>query len=681
MKALFQALDFSQMIPGNSDISEENLENALEILLTHLSSKPNPVLEEFSSRVRLAGDKSEPDLVLLDTFNFQNTVDEVPRTETGGLDWAWLGPKGDKEWGWALNRHYFFRYLLDAYDRTGDPRYGERLDFLIQDWVVSNPPPEPYAPTPQWRALEAALRLSSAWCEVFYKFHPAPVFSDATKLLMLSSIPVHVDLIRTNHVPAGNILVMQLVAMLFAAAFFPEFRDASDWVTFVLPQLERETLEIQVYPDGVQKELTQHYHYVATINFDDALRVSKFLPRGVSPAFRDRVQLMWDYLARTRRPDGSSLLNNDSDLDDYRPILQTRVDEYAQLEWAWLISGGNEGHPPAGKVLSVAYPWAGHLISRDSWADDANWSFFDFGPYGTGHQHRDMLHLSVSAFGRQVLVDSGRYTYQRDVWRSFFFQATRAHNTVEVGRFGQREYTREAEAPASTQYLLTPQIDYAVGRYAGGYGFDWSEVTAFPGFDATWGPYLEAHDDILDPAAGGIALRGPVTHSRAVCFVKGRYWVILDQVDVGYPVEIAVHWHFHPQCIVHQDPDGSVFTDDATVGNLRLIPLGKVSWQVDLTRGQEDPFPQGWYSVEYGLKEPATCATYSGNLSGSTVFGWLLLPARGHPNKPVEALLNPQPPGRFQIRLAEDPSPAIIDMSVDPAHPACNVFQEKPNSP
>ena len=65
------------------------------------------------------------------------------------------------------------------------------------------------------------------------------------------------------------------------------------------------------------------------------------------------------------------------------------------------------------------------------------------------------------------------------------------------------------------------------------------------------------------------------------------------------------------------------------MGNLRVEAVGDVEWKVDLVRGQEKPFIQGWYSPRYGRKAPATVAVFSGRVEADATFAWLLLPARG----------------------------------------------------
>src|SRR5690606_15235854 len=102
---------------------------------------------------------------------------------------------------------------------------------------------------------------------------------------------------------------------------------------------------------------------------------------------------------------------------------------------------------------SVVYPWAGQLVMRSGYDVDAHWAFFDIGPWGTGHQHNDKLHLSVSAFGRDLLVDGGRFAYRGSLADKFrrYAVGSASHNVVLIDGNGQDAGPRVAEAPVAEE--------------------------------------------------------------------------------------------------------------------------------------------------------------------------------------------------------------------------------------
>jgi hypothetical protein len=238
---------------------------------------------------------------------------------------------------------------------------------------------------------------------------------------------------------------------------------------------------------------------------------------------------------------------------------------------------------------------------RNGWEAPAHWSLFDTGPYGTGHQHRDKLHLSVTAFGKDLLVDGGRYTH-RDyfsfdptIWRGYF-RSTFSHNTILIDGNGQKMGALRAGAAleAGTDYVHTPEYDYASGSFDDGYE----------------------------------NVEGRVVHRRSVLYLRDRYWVVLDQVETDRPRDLQVLWHYAPSCEVILEDQQAVSTN--TDGpNLRIVPAGTPNWDPRIIKGQEKPYIQGWYSADYGEKVPNPTLVYSTSIDQSATFAWVLVPKNG----------------------------------------------------
>ncbi|MBN2309247.1 MAG: heparinase, partial [Candidatus Hydrogenedentes bacterium] len=213
------------------------------------------------------GRDAAADAVLDGVFTNYRITAKVPTRPDGGLDWAYNGPDGDKEWGWGLNRHPWAGTLLRAYRTTGNPIYLDELDRLIQDWILVNPYPGKRNSTPQWRGLEVRSRAGGQWLPIFFGLQQADGFTPATRLLMLSSVPDHAHYARHFHARGGNWITMEMNGLASIAAAWPEFREAGAWADYAAERLLPE-MAAQVYPDGVQMELTSHYHRVALHSFE-----------------------------------------------------------------------------------------------------------------------------------------------------------------------------------------------------------------------------------------------------------------------------------------------------------------------------------------------------------------------------------------------------------------------------
>ena len=476
---------------------------------------------------------------------------------------------------------------------------------------MSNPVPKRRTNSTSWRALEASLRVLWVWPYCFFNLLSVEEFSPATRLLLLAALPDHAKYIRKCLTKGGNILVMQLNSVLNVGALWPEFKESATWIRDSYDALKIELLEKQVYEDGIQKELSNHYHYVTVINFQHSLHMAEKGGIQIDLACKERLWRMWEYYAYTTRPDGFGLLNNDSDRDDHRDNLIMAAKKFNEPFWEFIAKNGSLESKELGidrvQKTSFVSPWAGHLISRNNWQSGAQWSFFDFGPYGTGHQHRDKLHFSCAVFGADFLVDSGRYHYIRDNFRKKYFQETCAHNTILFDGRNQTWYQKATKTPIpEITYETAENYDFAIGKYDAGYKRCFNFRT----------------------------LVSNATHTRSMVYVKDFFWVIVDRIlpkalpliHQNYKIETL--WHFHPECNVDTSQYNSKTETglhaQRTEGNLSLIPLEE--WKYNLIRGKEEPSIQGWWSREYNHKTPAICSVCSTTVESEKVFTWIIIP-------------------------------------------------------
>lgn len=559
-------------------------------------------------------ERSDPraDALMKDTFDFWNVKATVPRTRKGTIDWSYNGTKGDPEWGWSLNDLYHCTTLANAYFKTGRREYVARADADIRDWILANPYPGRVTHRGRWRGLTTAARARNMMY-TFYGLQQVDDFSPAARLLMLASLSEHAQYLMLFHRrDAGNWTVSELAGLATIGAAWPEFDDSPGWRAFALEQMGQQMSQ-QVYPDGAHVELTTSYHRTTAENFERFLGVFGEFGYDLPDSLKTGVQKMWTYLALAMRPDGTGAENNDSERRDVRESLLAAARQYNRPDWIYIATNGRSGvAPDAGP--SVLFPWAGQVVMRSSWKADAHWAFFDIGPYGTSHQHRDKLHISIDALGRALLVDAGRYNYQRGKFRHYF-TGSAAHNVIRIDGGDQNPYTERAQSPvAAGEYGSTPEWDFARGIYDAGYE----------------------------------GVRGQAIHTRAIVYVRDRFWVVADRIETDRPRRIEALWHFAPDCSVTIE-NRSAVTADAGKGNLRIVPVGGMRWSAEIVAGREKPV-QGWHSGFYNEKEPAPVAVYTAELPGTTTFTWVLIPAPGRVPAASTTVLSSRPE-RVEVRI------------------------------
>jgi hypothetical protein len=431
------------------------------------------------------------------------------------------------------------------------------------------------------------------WSKVFFALQQDENLQSGTRLLMLMNLRNHAHYLRQFH-SDKNWVTMELSALALLAVAWPEYAASTGWIEYATQTLGEE-LDRQVYPDGAQKELSAHYHWISLANFEQLYDLRRKSEYAVPQSYEDRLVQMYQYLAAVVRPNGTGPLNNDGDLRTYAEELSAAADHYEQPEWRYISTQGEEGQRPE-RGPSRVLPWAGHLVSRSAWTPGSQWGFFDIGPWGLAHQHNDKLHLSIHTAGRDLLVDSGRFAYSGAVarrYRASYGRHSRGHNVVLIDGQGQKPGPKEARFPVpASQAFTTARYDFARGS-------------------------VDRFEDV----------RGSVEHKRAVLYVRDQAWLVVDRIKTDRPRTVETLWHFHPDCSVGQE-GASIHTTDEGVGNVR-VQAGGENWTVELVEGQLDPHPQGWYSPRYNQYTEATTAVARRRIEKTATFVWLIVPGRG----------------------------------------------------
>ena len=529
------------------------------------------------------------DTILKNVFTVQNVKGKVPYGADGHRDWYYKGPNNDREWAWLSNRHSQINQVYDAYLETGNPKYIEYIDLFLRDFIIKSMPyPGVKSRNSVWRGLEVSFR-AKVWTRLFYGLLKNEHFSPATHLLILSSLPDHAHYNRNFH-GSNNWLTMEISALATVATHFPEYKQSKEWLAYSKQSMIT-SMEDQVYPDGVQTELTSHYHNVSLRNFEQFKDLCDLVQEPLPEKYHHTLELMYQYIAHAVRPDGNRILNNDGDLGSDKHLILKGSEQFNHPEWNYIITNGVEGKQPSGNP-SYFFPWAGHLISRSGYDADAHWSFFDVGPWGSGHQHNDKLHLSIAAYGRDLLVDSGRFAYTGEVAKKFrgYAKSSAGHNVILIDGKGQSAGYKLATAAVSDSiFRLSPNFDFATGTF----------------------------DQFKQ-------LAGKALHQRAMMYVRDEFWVVVDRIETDQPRRVDALWHWHPSCNIVQEDQ--VTRTNNEKGNLTIIPVGSSSFEIQSVKGQETPTLQGWYSQEYNIFEPNTTTIYQTTIEKTSNLVWILAP-------------------------------------------------------
>lgn len=532
---------------------------------------------------------------------------------------------GDSKNVWEISRHQHFFTLCQAYLLSGDERYAEECLQQWEDWMAENP----YLRGINWASsLEVAFR-SWSWVWMIYFLLGSRALTGDRIGRIGHALGRNAKFISGNlsrYFAPNTHLLGEAFALFVIGLLFPELHSAADWHKHGQRVLEEE-MRKQVRNDGSHFEQSTFYHRYATEFFLCAAVLADRNGCPFSESYVQRLQKMLEFLLYTAKPSGSHPSIGDSDggrllpfgpfdAEDHRPILSTGAVYFEKPEFRkrldaideqtiWVlgtraIAKFEDLSPTSPLRTSRTFSDVGLVTMRSDWTEQAKLMIFDAGPQGpvhAGHGHADGLSFICSANGVDWLVDPGTYVYSASQpWRDYF-RSTAGHNTMAIDGVDQATPTdwfkwQDLPPVHLEKSLSQGRLDYAVGSHAG--------YTRLP---------------------------EPVHHRRRILFVKPDYWLVSDELTGVGSHQVAAFFHFAPGVSVSLLPNGCLATEQ----NERFLLLS-LAPGMQFRQVSEEELPiQGWYSKDYGHRQPATVLLGEIQTNVPRQFHWLLWPIKGDP--------------------------------------------------
>lgn len=533
---------------------------------------------------------------------------------------------GDIKYLWEPSRHAQLVTLAQAWHLTHEQKYADGCRTLLESWFDQCP----YPSGVHWTSsLEHSIRLVN-WSFAWHLLggDAAPIFEaaagEAFKQRWLTSVYQHCQFIAghfSRYSSANNHLLGELMGLFVASLTWPLWKHTAAWQNMAQRELEREML-LQNGADGVNREQANWYHHEVA----DMMIVSGLVARAngcdFSAAYWQRLRGMLQYIASIM--DAGGHVPNFGDADDaiisrldpdvgdvYRSLLATgavlfdcasfkfkagtfqagEIDDKTR----WLLGDAAASKFQAIGMSSVSlpmrkdFPNAGYYILGDRFETDREVRIVaDAGPLGylsiAAHGHADALSFTLSAGGKEILIDPGTYAYHTQrVWRDYF-KGTSAHNTLRID---------------------------GVDQSVSGGNFLWikhaqSQVVAIertPLADR----WIASHD-------GYARLKHPLIHRRELLFEKQHSRLqVTDELLGSGEHEVEMFWHFTEQCaVLANGRDVRVSCGDVVLSMTLPEEL-----RCNVYRGVERPQPAGWISRSFDSKTPTTTLIARGRIDGA----------------------------------------------------------------
>lgn len=519
------------------------------------------------------------------------------------IKWDYI-PFEDEEWTFMLNRHKYWTALGQAYWLTGKKKYAEAFFTQIEDWIDNNGDIEGNSKT-TWRTIEAGIRCEN-WIKSLQYFIESEQLTAEILVKIIESLYEHGEYIYRkydNYRKLSNWGVLENHGLFILSNFLPELRISKLWREESIKRLEEE-INLQVMRDGMHWEQSPMYHNEVLHCYMDTILLAGNKNIELPQSIIDKTKKMASAILYMAKPNHHQPMQSDSDDTDLRDMFtlaallfkdgEFKFGAYDKVDFynSWevgknLINEYDKVEKILPKQLSKGFSDSGNYYMRSSWDKDAKYLYFHCGTLGSGHGHADLLHFDLSAFGEDMLIDSGRYTYIEGNNIRNMLKSCRAHNTTMVdGRDfteikGSWGYSRAA-LNLKQEFLSHEEYDYVEGAHLG-------------------------YSDLEDP----------VFTVRKILYVKPHYFVIVDSFYCKNTHHFEQMFHFNKGRVYKDNGNRVVF--EGSSSKLNIIPLEEnIKCEIE----------ECFISKEYNKLESSNMLVCSHDGKGFTSFITILYPEK-----------------------------------------------------
>jgi len=456
-----------------------------------------------------------------------------------GNDINWQNwPIKDNEVRWQLHRVKWWTAMALTYYSNKDETYAKEWMLQFLDWAKKNPlglskDNDRFA----WRPLEVSDRVQSL-VPTFDIFIKSPNFDASFLMAFLNSYHQQANYLPPNYAEQGNHRLFEAQRVLFAGASFPEFKDAPAWRKSGIEVLNTE-IKKQVYPDGMQFELSPVYHAASIDIFLKAYRSAQKanVANEFPETYKKTVENMVIAFASILFPDYNAPMFGDSWMAEKRARLKqfnAWLEAFPKNEAIrYFATEGREGRAPF--FLSKGLTTAGFYSFRNAWKDPATIMVVKASPPGEFHAQPDNGTFELWKNGRNFMPDAGVYVYSGDaeiMKQREWYRQTRLHNTLTLDN--KNMVITKAQLKQWKTSPILDQLTYVNPSY----------------------PELE--------------------HQRTVLFIDQQYFLIIDQAIGKATGKIGVHFHLKEDSkATKNDTQNSIQTNYADGNNLLIQYFGK----------------------------------------------------------------------------------------------------------
>jgi hypothetical protein len=378
-----------------------------------------------------------------------STDTSTTQLASGNINWIGTGATSFYQ---ALNRQAFWVPLAEAYRLTGNSVYATELTNELASWSYESPALANanswQSAEPEWDLLGTSTRANN-WAWTYSLMIGSGGWTAQANTLFLYKIEQTGDFLRAATPIAinDNRAILQYEGLVDIADLFPEFTNASDWLSYGHKELFR-AMNSQIYPDGSDREQSPAYSEVVI----KALLDTKLLDQDNNYTWPSaQSQLLTTAITAFEQmlsPNGDTAAIGDSYRESTAPLwleadlvqgttafpaAKPRASDV--LMFGTSVVSGYMSNPVTPNLpdrgLTYAEPYAGDYIFRSGSDPNATQVTFAAGPKGGNHGHYDLLDFELFGDGHPLISNPGMVSEAASAARTYAI-STPAQNSISA---------------------------------------------------------------------------------------------------------------------------------------------------------------------------------------------------------------------------------------------------------
>jgi len=466
------------------------------------------------------------------------------------INWSYSeGAFEKRSWRYGFNAWVFMDSLLKS-DDLDDLVYAKDL---MLDWIRFNLIDDVSYNEFAWYDMGVAFRATRI-PYIIQQCVLHDLFTEEEFVLASLLLKLHIlDLVSMKKLALhSNHGLYQLAGLLAITSMLPEVVDSQVLNAFAGYHFWK-VIKQDINIEGVHLEHSPDYHIYITDILFATVKAGWIKNEEISI----HLSKVFNIVPFLLHPTNFATRFGDTSDRDARSIINKEIPELL-----YMYSNGKKGTQP--KVNNAIFEEAGYAFFRSEWDykpwSEASYLAFSAAFHKRTHKHADDFTFEWSELGYRLIIDAGKYGYEKEAIERKYVESTRAHNTVEIDGEDYSRYNLDIFGSAITAWNLDDEIKVV-------------EANLYRK------RFFKTH------------------HRRTLFYSPGKWLAVIDFLHSPEKHDYIQWFHFHPDLRLIQDVDELYINLDEQDKQLRIDSLIS-DCEFIHERGSFEPKLQGWTSLE-----------------------------------------------------------------------------------